>query len=182
MSAGNDRTAAAGARVYLVPSARPEANVQTFTWKQTAGPEAALESDPLATPGTLVLRAPAFDATLEFQVTGLRLDGSTAGTDRVIVAVEADRDEASGTTLSTIDVRGGGPGRAAASALHEETQRLFVVDAVAGDVVCYDVSDPGAPAFVGALPIPDDGQGFQTGAPLAVACGRQGPVAITWSG
>ena len=182
VSAGGDRQTAAGARVYLVPSARPEASVQTFSWEQTAGPEVALESDPIATPGALVLRAPAFDATLEFEVTGLRSDGSVAGTDRVVVAVEADRDEASGVLLSTIAVRGGGPGRALASALHEETQRLFVVDAVAGDVVCYDVSDPAAPAFVGALPIPDDAFGFQTGGPLAVACGREGPVAITWSG
>ena len=180
--AGSDRAAAAGARVYLVPSALPEASVQTFSWKQTAGPEAALESDLLATPGTLVLRAPAFDATLEFEVTGVRLDGSIAGTDRVIVAVEADRDEATGTVLSTIGVRGGGPGRALASALHEETQRLFVIDEVAGDVVCYDVSDPEAPSFVGALPIPDDALGFQAAGPLAVACGREGPIAIAWSG
>ncbi|MEC8513050.1 MAG: esterase-like activity of phytase family protein [Planctomycetota bacterium] len=182
VSAGSDRTVAAGARVYLVPSARPEASVQTFVWEQRAGPEAALEPDPFASPGALVLRAPAFDATLQFEVTGVRLDGSVAGTDRVIVAVEADRDEASGTPLSKIEVRGGGPGRALASALHEQTQRLFVIDGVAGDVLCYDVSDPEAPAFVGALPIPDDGLGFQAGSPLAVACGREGPVAITWSG
>lgn len=182
VSAGANRNVVAGARVYIVPSARPDAEVLIFTWEQTAGPEAALESDQLSVPSTLIFRAPAFDAVLEFEVTGRRLDGSVAGTDRVRVAVEADRDEATSSPLSTIQIRGGGQGRALASALHEATQRLFVIDELAGDVVCYDVTNPAAPSFVGALPIPADVAGFQADGPLSIACGREGPIAIAWSG
>lgn len=182
VSAGANLTISAGDRVYITPSANPSAQVVSFTWTQISGPEAALEGDILEDPSTLIFRAPAFATALGFEVAGVRADGSVAGRDSVSVLVTSATSAASGTALSTTLIRGGGEGRALATAFHAASQRLFVIDELAGDVLCYDVSNPAAPSFVGVLPIPADVPGFQAAGPLAVGCGDSGPIAIAWSG
>lgn len=182
VSAGANQTVPPSTRVYLVPTAAPESGTNAFEWDQTAGAPVSLVQ---STTGTLLswsFTAPASADVLEFSVRGLDGSGELVGTDRVVVTVEAERGELQADALSTISIRGGGPGRATASALHAASQRLFVIDSVAGDVVCYDVSNPSNPSFAGAVPWPDDAPGFQAGMPTAIGAGETGAVAIAWTG
>lgn len=182
VSAGANQTVPPSARVYLVPAATPESEAQTFEWEQTAGSPVVLVQATTGTVPSWFFTAPASSDVIEFTLRGLDAAGNSVGTDRVVVTVEAERAELQAAALATISIRGGGPGRASASVLHAASERLFVIDSVAGDVVCYDVSNPSNPSFAGAVPLPDDAPGFQAGMPTALGAGETGAVAIAWTG
>jgi len=180
VSGGPDVAAATLERVTLRPSAAAGAGALSFVWEQVDGP--AVTGASTAADGSNTFTAPAFPALLLWEVEGRRADGSIAGVDRVRVAVTAPG--APPPTLSASSallVRGGGPGRARASALHAQTERLFVVDEVAGEVVVFDVSDPASPVEVGAFGAPGPAPAWDPGGPLDVAAGDTGPVAVTWA-
>lgn len=182
LSAGADREAPASSRVSIVATAAP--SVASMTWSQVDGPPISLASAPGATPpgSEVVFVAPDITGVVELEARASGSDGEIVGTDRVQVFVEAVRSQVLGTDLASISVRGGGAGRALASAYHGATARLFVVDGVAGDVACYDLSDPSAPELVGSVLPPAEAIGFQPGEALCVAAGETGPVAITYNG
>ncbi|MFT7078190.1 MAG: hypothetical protein ACJA0P_004217, partial [Planctomycetota bacterium] len=99
--------------------------------------------------GTVRFFAPERATTVELEVAGLGSNGGVIARDRVVIQVQSGRPRLSSELRSTIEVRGGGEGRATDSAVHVGSGRLFVIDGVAGDVLAYDVSSPGAPSFVG---------------------------------
>lgn len=179
VSAGADATVGAAEPVRLEASST-SMEVAGWRWEQLAGP-ALTDLSGSDTPN-LAFAAPSFDATLEFTVSALRADGSTIGSDRVLVTVESLRPEVDAPAVATIDVRGGGQDRAFASALHAATSRLFVIDRVAREVVVFSVANPASPTPVGSFGPPADLPGFRAGEPLAIACGDDGAVAVTWSG
>ncbi len=182
VSAGANQSVPTSTRVYLVPTSTADSGTVNFVWDQTAGAPVTVVLSTVGPVFSSFFTAPANADVLEFELSGLNAAGDVVGTDRIIITVEAEREELQAAGLSTISIRGGGEGRATASALHAASERLFVIDSVAGDVVCYDVSNPSNPSFAGALPRPDDAPGFQVGMPTAIAAGETGAVAIAWTG
>lgn len=179
LSAGSNQSVLTSEFVSLSASAPESAGVETYTWRQTAGPSVSFADGGL--PG-ITFFAPDRPASLELEVIGRRANGTEAGRDRVVIEVSGPRVELRAELRSTIDVRGGGDGRAIASAVHAGARRLFVIDGVAGDVLAYDVSATNAPVFAGVVPRPSDTPGFSAGVPRAVAAGQSGAVGITWTG
>ena len=180
VTGGPDVAVATLERVTLRPSAASGAGVASFAWEQIDGTPVASAST--AADGAQTFTAPAFPDVLVWEVEGRRADGSIAGVDRVRVAVVAPgAPPPTLTASSALLVRGGGPGRARASALHAQTERLFVVDSVAREVVVFDVGDPANPVEIGAFGAPGPAPAWDPGAPLDVAAGDSGPVAVTWA-
>ena len=179
LSAGANRTVLASEFLSFTASATEASGITDFSWRQTAGIPVTL-----TTPGTASVSfvAPDRAASLEFEVAGSTQAGAEVARDRVIVQVASSRPEIRSEVRSFIEVRGGGEGRAVAAAVHTASQRLFVIDGVAGEVLAYDVSSPGAPNFLGVVAAAEPSPGYTPGAPLSVASGDEGAVAITWSG
>ncbi|MEM9800756.1 MAG: esterase-like activity of phytase family protein [Planctomycetota bacterium] len=179
VSAGPDRTVASSAPVELSATAAGTAGVTAFAWSQLSGLPVELDGAAGATPRFV---SPDRDARLRFEVVGRNAAGSVVASDQVTIDVDAVRPSVTAQPLATIEVRGGGAGRATSSALHAATSRLFVVDPLGGDVVVYGVANPSSPTLLGSIGPPDPIPGFDPGPPLAVACGESGPIAITWAG
>ena len=179
LSAGANRTVLAAEFLSFTASATEASGITDFAWRQTAGVTVELGT---ATTERVSFLAPDRATTLEFEVTGSTDAGVEVGRDRIIVQVTSSRPEIRAELRSVIEVRGGGEGRAIASAVHTASQRLFVIDGVDGDVLAYDVSSPGAPNFVGIVASAEPTPGYTPGAPLSIASGDEGAVAITWSG
>ncbi|MEM8711570.1 MAG: hypothetical protein AAGG01_11495 [Planctomycetota bacterium] len=179
LSAGSNQSVLTSQLVNLSATAPESAGIETYRWRQTAGPSVSFSGSDLP---DLSFLAPERPGTVELEVTGLRANGAEAGRDRVVVDVTGPRVELRTELRSSIDVRGGGEGRAIASAVHVGAQRLFVIDGVAGDVLAYDVSSTSSPVFAGVVPRPEDTPGFSAGVPRAVAAGESGAVGITWTG
>jgi hypothetical protein len=179
LSAGANRTVLTSEFVAFTPVATEASGITQFAWSQTAGVPVSLS---LGADGTVSFRAPDRATSIEMEVVGSNDTREEVGRDRVILEVTSGRPRLQSTVRSVIDVRGGGEGRAIASAVHTASERLFVIDGVAGDVLAYDVSSPGDPNFLGAVASAQPSPGFSPGAPLSVASGDEGAVAITWSG
>lgn len=179
LSAGSNRTVLSSEPLVLTATASTDSGISDFAWRQTAGAAVSLSELP---DGTVRFFAPERATTVELEVAGLGSNGGVIARDRVVIQVQSGRPRLSSELRSTIEVRGGGEGRATDSAVHVGSGRLFVIDGVAGDVLAYDVSSPGAPSFVGIVSMPQPTPGFSPGVPLAVAAGTSGAVGITWTG
>ncbi|MGD2018829.1 MAG: esterase-like activity of phytase family protein [Planctomycetota bacterium] len=180
VSAGEDTSSLARARVILEATAPEAEGVGAFQWEQVSGPAVVLEAVPGGEAGTIGFLAPDVDGVVELVARGLSSGGAVLGSDTVLVTVEAPRPDLSAALLSTVDL--GGPGRASAAAYHAAAGRLFVLDPVLEQVSVFDVSDPTEPIPVGAIVAPPPVPGYLPGPPLAVACGQQGSVVVAWSG
>ena len=180
ISAGEDTSSLARARVVLEATAPSGGGVASYQWVQVAGPAVELEPVPGGAPGAIGFLAPDVDSAVELEARGLSSTGSVLGADAVVVTVEAPRPELLVESLSSLDL--GGAGHARASAYHAASQRLFVIDAALEQVAVFDVADPSEPIPVGAVVAPPPVLGFTPGPPLAVACGEVGSVIVTWSG
>ncbi len=179
LSAGANRTVLTSEPLSFTASASSNSGITQFAWRQTAGASVNLIG---AQGATVSIVAPDRATTIELEVIGSGSGGGEVARDRVVVQVQASRTELRSELRSTIAIRGGGEGRAISSAVHTASNRLFVIDGVGGDVLAYDVSSPSSPNFLGVVTMPDPTPGFSPGAPLAVAAGDSGFVAITWTG
>ncbi len=177
--AGSNRTVLTSESVTFTPTATEASGITEFAWTQTAGIPVTLT---VGAAGRIDFLAPDRATTIEIEVTGSTDAGEEVGRDRVVLQVTSSRPQLQSDVRSVIDIRGGGDGRAIASAVHTASQRLFVIDGVGGDVLAYDVSSPSDPNFVGIVASAQPTPGFIPGAPLSVAAGDNGAVAITWSG
>ena len=179
LSAGANRTVLTSQPLSFTAVATEASAITAYEWRQTSGLEVGLNA---AMTRTVSFVTPERAAILEFEVIGFTDAEEEVDRDRVVVEVTSTRPEILSEIRSVIDVRGGGEGRAIASAVHSASQRLFVIDGVGGDVLAYDVSSPASPVFVGVVAAAEPTIGFSPGAPLSVAAGDSGAVAITWSG
>ncbi|QDV05926.1 hypothetical protein Poly30_14290 [Planctomycetes bacterium Poly30] len=179
LSAGANRTVLASEVLTFTATPATDSGITDFSWRQTAGAPVVLVGPENQ---TVQFTAPERATTVELEVAGLGPAGTLVARDRVVIQVQSARPVLQAELRSTIEIRGGGEGRAMASAVHSGSGRLFVIDGVGGDVLAYDVSSPGAPSFVGVLPTPASTLGFTPGYPVAVAAGEAGAVGITWTG
>jgi len=172
-SAGADRTA----RPYEAVVLTGVVQGGSAEWRQVGGASATILGGLAST--ALRFVAPEDPSELVFELRAVS-GGAVRASDRVTVTVQA-AGGAVANLRQRIVVNGGGPERARRADHDPVSQRLFVLDAAADEVLAYDVADPDAPALAGVLPRPAVRPGFQPGPPVDVTAAA-GVLAVVHEG